>query len=71
MPIGNHSLSLEKGFVYQNDHIFEIIEKMAVKKLSVIPVLDQADNYLELSLEMLIDKMAQLGAVKDPVVFCN
>ena len=67
MPIGNHSLSLEKGFVYQNDHIFEIIEKMAVKKLSVIPVLDQADNYLGvISREMLIDKMAQLGAVKDP-----
>ena len=67
MPIGNHSLSLDKGFVYGHEHVFEIIGKMAAKKLSVLPVLDEENNYLGvISREILIDRISQLGAMKDP-----
>lgn len=66
-PIGNHSLSLDKGFVYQHEHVFEIIGRMAAKKLSVIPVLDDKNNYLGvISQETIIDRISILGAVKDP-----
>ena len=67
VPIGNHSLSLEKGFVYGHEHVFEIIGKMAAKKLSVLPVLDDENNYLGvISREILIDRISKLGAMKDP-----
>lgn len=67
MPIGAHKLSLEKAFVYQHEHVFEVIGKIAAKKLSALPVLDDKDNYLGvISLEILIEKMSELGAMKDP-----
>lgn len=67
MPIGNHSLSLEKAFVYQHEHVFEVVGKIAAKKLTVLPVLDSENNYLGvISLEMLIARISQLGAMKDP-----
>lgn len=66
-PIGNHKLSLDKGFVYQHEHVFEIIGRMAAKKLTVIPVLDDKKNYLGvISQEILIERISRLGAMKDP-----
>ncbi len=67
MPVGNHSLSLEKAFVYQHEHIFEIIGKIASQKLSALPVLDDKNHYLGvISLDILIEKISLLGAVKEP-----
>ncbi len=67
MPIGNHALSLEKAFVYKHEHVFEIVGKMAAKNLSVLPVLDEDNNYLGvISMEILIQRMSQLAAMKDP-----
>jgi CBS domain-containing protein len=66
-PIGNHALSLSKGFVYQHEHVFEIIGKMAALKLTVIPVLDEEDNYLGvISQGTLIERISALAAMKDP-----
>jgi hypothetical protein len=67
IPIGNHALSLPKGFVYQHEHVFEIIGKMAALKLTVIPVLDEKDNYLGvISQGTLIERISALAAMKDP-----
>lgn len=65
-PVGNHSLSLEKAFVYSNEHIFEVVNRIASLKLSALPVLDKDKNYLGvISLDILVEKMSQLGAVKE------
>lgn len=66
-PIGNHSLSLEKPFVTQFEHVYEVIGKMAEKKLSVLPVLDDEGNYLGLICQqVLMHNIAKLAAMKDP-----
>lgn len=66
-PIGNHSLSLETPYVNQFEHVYEVISKMAEKKLSVLPVLDEESNYLGLICqEVLMHNISKLAAMKDP-----
>ncbi len=66
-PIGNHNLSLFSPFVYENQHIYEVIELVSRLKLSAVPVLDNNNNYLGLiTLTELIDKLAELPALKHP-----
>ena len=45
-PIGNHRLSLFSPYVFEDQHIYEVIEVASRLKLSVIPVLDRSNNYL-------------------------
>ncbi len=47
-PIGSYSLGLARPFVEENDHIFEVISKIADLKLTVIPVVDADQNYMGL-----------------------
>jgi CBS domain-containing protein len=44
-PIGNHILTLYKPFVTTEQHIFEVIGLASRLKLSVVPVLDEKNNY--------------------------
>ena len=44
--IGNHTLSLIRPSVTKDQHIYEVIELAARLDLSVIPVLDEKNNYL-------------------------
>jgi len=44
-PIGNHSLTLLKPFVFAEQHLFEVIGLASRLKLSVIPVLDESNHY--------------------------
>lgn len=66
-PIGNHTLSTEKAFVYSFEHVFEIIGKMAALKCSVLPVLNEENNYLGvISRETIIENISNIGAMKEP-----
>ena len=47
-PIGSYSLALARPFCYENEHIFEVMSKMANGSLTVIPVVDENDNYIGL-----------------------
>jgi CBS domain-containing protein len=59
-PIGSFSLGLNKAFVKDTDHLFEVMSVMADHKLTVIPVVDQSNNYLGLiTLEDLIQYYAR------------
>ena len=40
-PIGNHRLSLFSPYVFEDQHIYEVIEVASRLKLSVVPVLDR------------------------------
>ncbi len=43
-----HQLSLPRPFVFENQHIYEVLDEVAKHKLSLIPVLDQNEKYLGL-----------------------
>jgi len=45
-PIGSYGLSLNNAFVKSSDHLFEVMSRLAEFNLSVIPVVDQEENYM-------------------------
>lgn len=66
-PIGNHNLSLFSPYVFEDQHIYEVIEIASRLKLSVIPVLDRSNEYLGLiTLNNLVEVFADLNALKHP-----
>lgn len=66
-PIGSFNLSLNKAYVRESDHLFEVMSVMADHKLSAIPVVDQKDNYLGLiTLEDLIQFYARSFSFSEP-----
>jgi acetoin utilization protein AcuB len=66
-PIGNHSLSLIKPFVFYYQHIYEVIEIVSRLQLTVIPVLDEKNHYLGLiTLNDLLQSFARITAVQNP-----
>lgn len=66
-PIGNHTLSLSRPFVFFNQHIYEIIEVASRLELSVTPVLDDKNNYLGVITQHdLLRYTSELLAIKQP-----
>jgi predicted transcriptional regulator len=66
-PIGNHTLSLTRPFVTFNQHIYEVIELASRLELTVIPVLDEKNNYLGvINQHDLLKYFSELTAVKQP-----
>ncbi len=65
--IGNHNLSLFSPFVFEDQHIYEVIEIISRLNLSAVPVLDHNNNYLGLiTINELIERFAELPAVNHP-----
>jgi len=44
--IGSYSLSLSKAFAKESDHLFEVLGLLGESNLTIIPVVDNEDNYL-------------------------
>ncbi len=66
-PIGNHRLSLFSPYVFEDQHIYEVIEVASRLNLSVVPVLDRSNNYLGMiTLNDLVRHFADLSALKHP-----
>jgi CBS domain-containing protein len=65
-PIGNHKLSLERPAINAYEHIYEVLAKISILKLSLIPILDDDNTFLGvISLPILIDSISNLAAIKD------
>ncbi len=65
--IGNHSLSLFSPYVFEDQHIYEVIEVSSRLNLSVIPVLSRKNYYLGLvTINDLVMHFAELSALKHP-----
>ncbi len=65
--IGNPKLSLFSPFVYDGQHIYELIETASRLKLTVVPVLDKNKNYIGLVAQNeLIEQFARLTAISEP-----
>lgn len=66
-PIGNHTLSLSNISINCNLPIFEVIKIIALHKLSLIPVVDDANNYLgTITQKRIISFFAEIIAVQNP-----
>jgi acetoin utilization protein AcuB len=66
-PIGNHTLSLTRSSVTSEQHVYEVIELAARLELSVIPVLDEKNNYLGIITQTdLLKYFSELLSVKNP-----
>ncbi|HET6245508.1 MAG: CBS domain-containing protein [Bacteroidetes bacterium] len=65
--IGTHNLSLSRPFVYENEHIYEVIKLIYKLNLTLLPVLDKDNRFLgTISMNQLIKSFAEMSAIKDP-----
>lgn len=66
-PLGNHTLSYDKPYVYEHQHIYDVIEIASRLKLTVVPVLNKNEEYLGLITQSeLLEKFADLIAAHTP-----
>ncbi len=66
-PVGNHELSLQKPYVGQDQHIYEVIELLSRLKLSLVPVLNEDKQFLGvITQDDLIREFANLSAMQHP-----
>jgi Mg/Co/Ni transporter MgtE len=66
-PIGNHALTLLKPYVTTEQHLFEVIGVASKLKLSVVPVLDNNNNYKGvITLHDLIRCIAGISSMDQP-----
>ncbi len=66
-PIGNHSLSLFRPYIYQQQHLYEVLELASRLRLTVVPVINEHNTYL--GLIQMVDLMhffARVSAVQKP-----
>lgn len=64
--ISEHKLNLNPIAVVSTDHIYEVLNKIAISKLSLIPIIDIEGSYLGvISLHVLISSISQLTAIND------
>lgn len=65
--IGSLSLSMRNAFLYDVQHIYDVIRLFYEQKLSVVPVLDASNNYLGLvTINTIVEYIATLTSVKEP-----
>lgn len=67
LPVGDHNLSLQKPFVKEDQHIYEVIELISRLELTLVPVLNSDMHYLGvITQEDLTRKFAHFSAMQQP-----
>ncbi len=65
-PIGGHQLNLNKAFVYDYQHTYDVLKVMASLKLTLIPVLNNKEQYQGLiHLSSLLQHFAEMASIKE------
>jgi hypothetical protein len=65
--LGQNKLSLLRPFVYESQHIYEVIKLSSSMKLSVLPVLNAQEQYVGIiPVLSLIHQFATLAATREP-----
>lgn len=63
-PIGNHMLTLNGAYVKDSQPVYEVIQTFANMKLSLMPVLDEKNQYLGvITLANLVHHMAKITSI--------
>ena len=64
--VGKQKLALERPIIFASEHIYEVLGKMSLHKLSLIPVLDEESNYLGvITMPAIIESISNLAAIRD------
>jgi len=66
-PLGNHTLSLNRPFVNEEQHLYDAIKLFADLRLTILPVLDRKNNFLGvITLVDLVHKLSGITALNNP-----
>ncbi|HLO89964.1 MAG: CBS domain-containing protein [Chloroflexota bacterium] len=66
-PLGNHKLSIQNPYVYENQHVYDIIRQVHELQLTLIPVINEKNHYIgSITLQCLTKYFARLAAVDNP-----
>ncbi len=66
-PLGNHKLSLKNPYVFESQHIYDVLKLVNEQNLSLVPVLTEKGDYLgSISLLNLVKHFAQALSVDNP-----
>jgi len=67
LPLKKQKLNLKKDFVYDHQHLMDVVKVMASSKLTILPVVDENENYTGcISLSQLIEKLSEILGVENP-----
>lgn len=62
-----YKIELNKVYVHQYEHVYEVIGRMTTAKLRIMPVLDEEANYIGcISVDTILEKISNLAAMRDP-----
>lgn len=66
-PVGSYALSMLRPYAKGRDHIYELLRLVAQYHLTVVPVVDEEENYLGMvTLEALVDFFARTASFSEP-----
>lgn len=66
-PLGNHKLSLIQPYVKENQHIYDVLKIVNALGLTLIPVLNDKEDYLgSITLKNLLKYFAESLSVENP-----
>jgi len=66
-PLGNHKLSLKNPYVFDSQHIYNVLKLVNEQNLSLVPVLSEKGNYEgSISLQNLMKYFARALSIDNP-----
>ena len=65
--LGNHELSLKKPYVNEHQHLYDVMKQIHENGLTLIPVLDDHNNYLgSITIQRLLKFLANTYSIHNP-----
>ncbi len=66
-PIGNYPLHYQKPCIQHTAHLFDALKLLAELNLTIIPVVDDQDNYMGvITMHSLLEKFAGFSSIREP-----
>jgi len=66
LPLKKQKITLKRDFVYEHQHLMDVIHVFAASKLTLLPVLDENEKYVGcIKLPMLINNLSEILEVEN------
>jgi acetoin utilization protein AcuB len=67
MTIAELNVTLNRPFIYEDRHIYEVMKMVSEMQLSIAPILDKSDNYIGLTtLPSLMHLISNTSSISEP-----
>jgi predicted transcriptional regulator len=67
LPLKKQKIVLKNHFIFDHQHILDVMKVMTASKLTILPVVDENENYTGfISQASLINKLSEILEVKNP-----